>query len=180
MRRFPHGLPVSIDLRSECPPVYDQGQLGSSTGNGIAGVIEFDQRKQGRKAFTPSRLFIYYNERVMEGAVSQDSGAQMRDGIKSVAMLGVPAETDWPDDIAKFSVKPPSIAYIDAQQDVVTVYSRITQSLSQMQGCLAEGFPFVFGFTVYDSFESEAVAQSGEVSMPAPENLSPVDIASWP
>ena len=72
--RFPRGLPAAVDLRPECPPVYDQGQLGSCTGNGIAGAIEFDQRKQGAKEFTPSRLFIYYNERVMEGTVSQDSG----------------------------------------------------------------------------------------------------------
>ena len=168
MQRFPQGLPASIDLRSECPPVYDQGQLGSCTGNGIAGAVEFDQRKQGSKEFTPSRLFIYYNERVIEGTVNQDSGAQVRDGIKSVATLGVPAETDWPYDIAKFADKPPPIAYSDAKQDITKVYSRVAQNLSQMQGCLAEGYPFVFGFTVYESFESEAVAQSGEVPMPAP------------
>jgi hypothetical protein len=65
--RFPQGLPPSVDLRSECPPVYDQGQLGCCTGNGIAAAIEFDQRKQGTREFTPSRLFIYYNERVIEG-----------------------------------------------------------------------------------------------------------------
>ena len=57
--RYPQGLPTSVDLRSECPPVYDQGQLGSCTANGIAGAIEFDQAKQGNKEFlTPSRLFI--------------------------------------------------------------------------------------------------------------------------
>lgn len=168
MQRFPQGLPASIDLRSECPPVYDQGQLGSCTGNGIAGAVEFDQRKQGSKEFTPSRLFIYYNERVIEGTVNQDSGAQVRDGIKSVATLGVPSETDWPYDIAKFADKPPPIAYTDAKQDITKLYSRVAQNLSQMQGCLAEGYPFVFGFTVYESFESEAVAQSGEVPMPAP------------
>src|SRR5204863_65916 len=94
--RFPEGLPPSVDLRSECAPIYDQGQLGSCTGNGIAGAIEFDQRKQGTRAFTPSRLFIYYNERVIEGTVKQDAGAQIRDGIKSVGTLGAPPETDWP------------------------------------------------------------------------------------
>src|SRR6516165_5547221 len=56
--KFPQGLPPSVDLRSECPPVYDQGQLGSCTGNGIAGAIEFDQRKQGAKKYTPSRLMF--------------------------------------------------------------------------------------------------------------------------
>jgi len=170
--RFPEGLPPSIDLRSECPPIYDQGQLGSCTGNGIAGAVEFDQGKQGSKQFTPSRLFIYYNERVIEGTVNQDSGAQVRDGIKSVATLGVPPETDWPYDIQKFAQKPPPKAYSDAKQDVVSSYARVAQNLSQMQGCLAEGYPFVFGFTVYASFESESVAETGVVPMPAPgENV---------
>ena len=165
--RFPSGLPASVDLRNECPPVYDQGQLGSCTGNGIAGAIEFDQRKQGTKEFTPSRLFIYYNERVIEGTVSQDSGAQVRDGIKSVATLGAPSEADWPYNINEFAQKPPAKAYLDAKHDLVTSYSRVAQSLTQMQGCLAEGYPFVFGFTVYESFEGQQVADTGVVPMPS-------------
>ena len=164
--RFPQGLPPSIDRRSECPPVYDQGQLGSCTGNGIAGAIEFDQRKQGTKEFTPSRLFIYYNERVIEGTVDHDAGAQIRDGIKAVAKVGAPPETDWPYDIAKFAQRPPPLAYSDAKQDLVSSYSRVVQDATQMRGCLAEGYPFVFGFTVYQSFESASVAQTGIVPMP--------------
>jgi C1A family cysteine protease len=164
--RFPQGLPPSVDLRSEFSPVYDQGQLGSCTANAIAGAIEFDQRKQGTKEFTPSRLFIYYNERAMEGTVSQDAGAQIRDGVKSVATLGAAPETDWPYDISKLTQKPPKQAYTDAKSDLVTTYARVTQDLTQMRGCLAEGYPFVFGFTVYESFESEAVAKTGELRMP--------------
>jgi C1A family cysteine protease len=164
--RFPQGLPASIDLRSECPPIYDQGQLGSCTANGIGGAIEFDQRKQGTKEFVPSRLFIYYNERAMEGTVNQDAGAQIRDGIKSVATLGAPPETDWAYDITKFADKPPTAAYQDAKHDLVASYARVAQNLTQMQGCLAAGYPFVFGFTVYESFESAAVAQTGIVPMP--------------
>jgi hypothetical protein len=165
--RFPQGLPASVDLRSECPPVYDQGQLGSCTANGIAGAIQFDQAKQGTKDFTPSRLFIYYNERAIEGTVGQDSGAQVRDGIKSVSTLGAPPETDWPYNIQEFAQKPPAQAYADAKQDLVSSYARVAQSITQMQGCLAAGYPFVFGFTVYESFESDTVAQTGIVPMPA-------------
>jgi C1A family cysteine protease len=164
--RFPRGLPPFVDLRSKCPPVYDQGQLGSCTGNAIAGAVEFDQHKQGRKEFIPSRLFIYYNERVIERTVSQDSGAQVRDGIKSVAKLGAPPEAVWPYIISKFSQKPPNAAYRDAKDDLVTSYSRVPQELNQMQGCLAEGYPFVFGFTVYSSFEGDDVAKTGIVPMP--------------
>ena len=52
-------LPSSIDLRSVCPSVYDQGQLGSCTANAIAAALEFDQMKQNLTlVFVPSRLFI--------------------------------------------------------------------------------------------------------------------------
>src|SRR6266436_3557786 len=101
-------LPKSVDLRPNCPPVYDQGQLGSCTGNAIAGAIQFEREKQKLSPdFIPSRLFIYYNERVIEGTVESDSGAQIRDGIKSVSTNGACPENAWPYDISKFAVKPP-------------------------------------------------------------------------
>lgn len=161
-------LPAQTDLRAQCPPVYDQGQLGSCTANGIGACVEFDLRKQGLKDFVPSRLFIYYNERVIEGHVDQDSGAQIRDGVKVVATLGSPPEAEWPYVIGEFKIRPPAKVFTDARKDLVNLYARVPQSLTQMQGCLADGFPFVFGFTVYDSFESDQVAQTGIVPMPQP------------
>src|SRR6266480_1815967 len=95
-------LPRRVDLRKQCPDVYDQGQLGSCTANAIGGALEFDQMKQNQNAFTPSRLFIYYNERVMEGTVNSDSGAMLRDGMKTVARQGACPEPMWPYLINKF------------------------------------------------------------------------------
>jgi len=98
--------PPSVDMRPGCPPVYDQGQLGSCTANAIAGAIQYEQmRQKEHQPFAPSRLFIYYNERVMEHTVSQDAGAQIRDGIKSVNHIGACPETDWPYVIANFAKK---------------------------------------------------------------------------
>jgi len=162
-------LPPSVDLRSQCPAVYDQGQLGSCTANAIAGAIQFDQLKQQlAQIFTPSRLFIYYNERVIEGTVASDSGAQIRDGIKSVSSQGVCPEDLWPYVIANFAEQPPANCYQVAAQHTAVLYSRLVQNLTLMKGCLATGYPFVFGFTVYESFESQEVAQTGVAPMPAP------------
>ncbi len=100
-------LPDKVDLRQQCPPIYDQGQLGSCTANAIGGALEFDQIKQGQASpFTPSRLFIYYNEREIEGSVDSDDGAEIRDGVKSVANQGACKEATWPYDIDKFRDKP--------------------------------------------------------------------------
>jgi C1A family cysteine protease len=161
-------LPSQTDLRAQCPAVYDQGHLGSCTANAIAAAIESERIKQKLADFVPSRLFIYYNERVIEGTVNSDPGAQIRDGIKSVAKQGACSETDWPYDITKFTQKPPMQAYKDAILDRAVSYQRLVQNLNQMKGCLASGYPFVFGFTVYESFETPAVAQSGHAPMPGP------------
>ena len=160
-------LPPKVDLRPQCPPVYDQGQLGSCTANAIGAALEFDEMRQKEQgASTPSRLFIYYNERVIEGTVSSDSGAQIRDGVKSVNQQGAPPETDWSYDISKFAEKLPQNAYADATKHEAILYQRLTQTLGQLKGCLASGFPFVFGFVVYESFESQEVASSGQAPMP--------------
>jgi len=166
-------LPPAVDLRLKCPPPYDQGQLGSCTGNAIAGAIQFGRQKAKQKPdFVPARLFIYYNERDIEHTVNTDSGAQIRDGIKSVAKLGVCTEKTWPYDINKFTAKPPPAAYQEAKKYQVTSYSRVTQTLSQFKGCLAHGYPFVFGFTVYEAFESPQVAKTGVLQMPASSEKS--------
>src|SRR5437764_2250905 len=159
-------LPSSTNLRRKCPPVYNQGALGSCTANAIAGAVEFDRMKQKLSDFVPSRLFIYYNERVIEGTVPIDSGAMIRDGIKSVASDGVCPEPEWPYDVAKFTRKPPASCYKDARLDRAVSYQRLTPDLNQMKGCLASGYPFVFGFTVYESFETVEVARTGHAPMP--------------
>jgi len=114
----------------------------------------------------PSRLFIYYNERAMEGTVDTDSGAMIRDGMKSISKLGVCTEDTWPYDISQFTAKPPAKAYTEAKKHQALVYRRVLGQLHQMQGCLAQGYPFVFGFSVYESFMSPEVAKTGKVPLP--------------
>jgi C1A family cysteine protease len=174
--QFLSALPQKVDLRPQCPPVYDQGQIGSCTANAIGAAHQFTQMKQNLPApapFVPSRLFIYYNERAIEQTTGSDSGAQIRDGMKSIARQGVCREDPtWPYDADPFppnnrlTVKPSQAAYTEALQYQAIQYQRVPQVLTQMKGCLAAGYPFVFGFTVYESFESQDVARSGVVPMP--------------
>ena len=163
---FLRRLPSKIDMRKNCPPVYDQGQLGSCTANAIGAAFEFELMKQNAPVFAPSRLFIYYNERDLEHSVGQDSGAQIRDGMKSVNKQGTCPEPLWPYVISKFTEKPPSSVYTSALKHQVLSYMRVIRNLNQMKGCLSLGYPFVFGFTVYESFEGAQVAKTGKLNMP--------------
>ena len=159
-------LPPRADLRANCPEVYDQGQLGSCTANAIAGAFEFDLIKQGAPVFTPSRLFIYYNERVIENTVDRDAGAYLRDGMNSISNAGVCNETSWPYNINEFATKPFESCYQKAATHKALSFYRVARSLTQMKACLADGYPFVFGFSVYESFESIEVRTSGIVNLP--------------
>ena len=163
----PKKLPSKVDLRAGCSPVEDQGQLGSCTANALVGNLEFLEKKAGHTVTDLSRLFIYYNERAMEGTINEDAGAAIRDGIKSLVKLGVCSEENWQYIITKFQQKPSAACYKQAADHQVNSYHRIL-SLQEMRQCLAEGYPFVFGFTVYTAFESASVAKSGRLNLPKP------------
>ena len=159
-------IPSSVNLSNGCSLVEYQGNLGSCTAQALAGAMEFLEKKEGVKFEDFSRLFIYYNERVIQHTVESDSGATLRNGIKTLKKQGVCSEKIWPYRIKKFRTKPSKNSYADALDHTISVYRRIT-SLNDMKGCLASGFPFVFGFSVYESFESEAVSRTGIVPMPS-------------
>ena len=155
-------LPSVVDLRSKMPPIYDQGQLGSCTANSLAAAYEFCDNN----AFTPSRLFIYYNERVLEHSIGQDAGARLSDGIRTLETYGVCPESQWVYDITKFTMKPPSTCYKTALNHRAVTVNNIHQDITSMKTSLANGFPFVVGIAVYESFESQEVASTGVVPFP--------------
>ena len=158
-------LAASVDLRADCSLVEDQGHLGSCTANALAGNLEFLDRQADGVYTDVSRLFIYYNERVLAGMEDSDSGASLRNGIKTLAKAGVCFEKTWPYAIEKFADKPSARCYTEGKEHRIVSYHRI-MGLNEMLACLSEGFPFVFGFTVYEGFETPAVAKSGIAKMP--------------
>lgn len=165
--RIPDVLPRFVDFRSGFPAPYDQQDLGACTAHAIAGNMEFDQIKEALKfEFTPSRLWIYYQERVIEHCVSSDSGAMIRDGIKAVNQFGVPPESDWPYHTKDFATKPADVAFTDARFHRSLKYSRVPVDLPSIKAVLAQHLPICFGFSVYESFQTQEVARTGNVPMP--------------
>jgi C1A family cysteine protease len=160
-------LPSVVDLRNFCPAVYDQGDLGACTANALGGLVQVLQKKANRKVFTPSRLFVYYNSRVLENLVSEDSGASLTDTMNVATNLGSPNEAVWWYNIVKYKVKPNLRVYADGLNCRISDPLLLDNTnLYELKSCLVEGYPFVFGFTAYDSFESYDVSVSGMVPMP--------------
>lgn len=156
--------PVEYDPRSEFAPVYDQGQLGSCTGNAVAGALQYHWGVD----WVPSRLYIYYFERKVEHQLGQgDTGAYGRDGFKIARKRGVPPETLWPYDISRFEERP-NQTVIDAGRRYLLEqrFKVVPQDEASVKAVLANKQTIAFGFTVYESFESQAVADTGRMPLP--------------
>jgi C1A family cysteine protease len=157
-------LPTIVDLTNLMPPIYDQGQLGSCTANALCAVVCYTD--PSLKQCGASRLFVYYNERVIEHSVSQDAGATLSDGILSLQKYGVCPEPSWPYKIKKFTLKPNPQCYTQALQNKAIQVQNINNNLDEMRSALVAGYPFVVGILVYSSFETSKVASTGTVPMP--------------
>lgn len=161
-------LPSSVDLSPKMPPTLDQGNLGACVSNASSNCLRFLLGKELQKEFQPSRLYIYFNARVLieKSPADEDTGISIKDACKAIAKYCDCNETIWPYDISKFSDAPPLVAYQNAKLYGKFVYSSVTQNLTSIKQALAQGYPIVFGIQVYESFELAQTLSTGEVPMP--------------
>jgi hypothetical protein len=164
--RLSGAIPDKMDLTEHYPEIWNQGHLNSCTGHGGAAALGFNQDVQGVKKFTPSRLFIYYNARLMSGTQNSDEGASIRDMLKGIAKYGFVDEKVWPYDESKVNVKPPKEIYDMAKKNKLKAYYRVNNDIDEIRRAISTGHPVVFGIQIYDSFESDTVVTTGLVPMP--------------
>lgn len=145
-----HILP-EVDPRPHMPPVFDQGQLGSCTANATAACFQYDSIVDGKDCGELSRLWVYYFERSIEHTLGQgDVGAMGHDAF-TVAKHGIPDESGWPYDIARFEEKPP-----DVEPRAYTLkkpVKAVPQTIQDFKRALSNKQTVAIGFTVYESFE---------------------------
>lgn len=159
-----------VDLRSQCSPVVDQGELGSCTANAIvSGLREYLLLQAKQPWLALSRLFLYYEERLLEGTIDEDNGAKIRDGMKVLKNIGVCSEAADPYVISNFTNPPTAQNISEASQYKIASYQRVVD-LTMLKTALAEGLPVVIGINVYSSFESDVVSQTGIVPIPDIKN----------
>lgn len=164
--------PKVVNLRRWFSEIEDQESLGSCTAQAWAGAMEFHENFMGRggKLYRDlSRLFIYYNERVIDGTVNEDAGSYIRSGANALAKWGVCYEYEWPYKINAFNQKPSKSCYTSAVIHKINSYYSIS-TFNHLKLCLANNLPVVFGFMVYESFESDIVSKRGIVPMPDVRN----------
>lgn len=162
-------LPAHVDLRRQCPPIYDQGLLNSCSAHALGAAVWFEALKRDVKpALRPSRLFVYYIERSIERQPRCNVPVCLRDGHKALKRFGVCKESQWRYVIGKFSIRPPETCFKAAAAVQLTQYARVKRDLQHLKACLAGGYAITMGMSVYESFESRRVKRTGVVPMPEP------------
>lgn len=132
--------------------VEDQGDLGSCEANAITNAYELQVRFLYPDKFVElSRLFVYYNSRMLDNSELVDVGAYLRDGMKAVQEYGICSELLWPYNIKKFAVKPTDECYVDGLTRTITSYQSLT-TIDEVLSAVNDNKPVVIGLTVYDSF----------------------------
>lgn len=164
-------LPMSVDLSVLCPSVYDQGHIGSCTAQSVSALYQFLLKKQDALDPLLSRMFLYYVTREAEGTQTVDRGATLRSTLKAINTYGICTEPTWEYVVDKLFLAPEASAYLEAEKFQTINYKRLEQDLEDMRGCLSAGYPFVFGFAVYDKFMSEYVRLTGIGSLPQPGDI---------
>lgn len=152
-------LPSSVDLRRWCPPVEDQGGIGSCTANAGVGMAEYYEKRAFGKHLDASRLFLYKVTRNL-AELQGDSGAYIRSTMGALVLFGVPPEKYWPytDTEPEFDREPTAFCYSFAENYKSIRYFRHdpadlskVEVLESVRKALAAGIPSMFGFTVYSS-----------------------------
>lgn len=161
-----------VDLRLWASPIEDQLHLGSCVGQAVVGAYELLLNKADKTKFTDlSRLFVYYNARLLDNAVDEDVGAYVRDGIKAVNKYGVCSESSWPYLIEQFARAPSVQSYEEARTRLIKKYYRI-QNLKDIVDALNSDNPVVTSMNVYDSFYELDEGRKKILPMPtADENI---------
>ena len=165
-------LPIQFDLRTafpECiPNILDQGQLGTCASNELSNALRFCLAKEKVNIFQPSRLFLYYFGRLFEeSSVTEDTGTSISGLCGAVTKYGVCSENNWGYDITKYTIQPCRPAVMAAHTHTPGyTFLQVPQDLTHMKQALFSGSSIVIGIQVYDSFESDTVAQTGIVPMP--------------
>lgn len=162
----PVSLPANYELDKQIP-VYDQLNIGSCTANSACSCFRFETAQvQGDFRFEPSRLFQYYNSRLLEGWEAEDSGAYIRDAFKAMNKYGLALEKTWPYKTEDFAVKPPLVAYTEGIENATVKYAAVGQNETEIKQTLLSGAAISFGFNVYDSFFGSWDKTTGVMPVP--------------
>ena len=168
-------LPAKVDLRPLMTAVESQGDTMSCTANAVAGAYEYLQKMHLDDSYDVSRLFVYYNARDMDDEYDEieDAGSCIDIAVESLSEYGICAEETWPFDEDIVNDEPDEGAYEEAADFLVEDFSVVDVDLNAWKSALADGYPIIFGLSLYNSFDNHR--KPGLVPMPTKKEVARAD-----
>lgn len=167
-RRLATGYPTAVDLRPWCGPIKDQGELGSCTGHAFSSAMEWIFRKYFGKQPILSPLYLYSKELQADGDFPSDDGSDGVTGCNVSIVNGCCEDSLYPDASQKILASTPA-QDTNAAQFRMGAYHGLTGSTTALS-VIGDPtpWPIPIGVTLYESFESDEVAKTGVMPIPAP------------
>lgn len=156
-----------IDLSREFPPIRNQGSINSCTAFATTDLFWYIRKLQKLATWEPSQMFTYYGARVLGGFEKEDRGAYIRDALKSANKDGITRSELWEYNRDNLFNRPSESAWKNAENNQALQYQSLNNTKEELLGCLSEGYPFVFGAIIYESFiKSQTEFMVGPVPIP--------------
>lgn len=162
----PNGaLQPELLLNSDFPPeAWNQGDTNSCTAQSLCAIYYYFNK------IDASRLFQYYNERLLMNIVNEDVGVSLRDAVTAFFDYGICPESDWPFNIAELKTKPSDSCYqLATAGKIITALKFNTSNpnfIEQIKNALSLGLGVIIGIAVFPGIESQSTALTGLVPMP--------------
>jgi C1A family cysteine protease len=156
-----------VDLTPKFSMIENQGELGSCVAQSIVGAIELYE-KTDNTFIDRSRLYVYYNGRLIMGTVNEDSGMYVRDALKACQKYGVCVESIWPYELKLWKTQPTKEAYADGANFKINKYLKLNENdVAQACSMLDKGVPVIFGQYCFNSITSTKILNDGILEMPS-------------
>tara|TARA_B110000285_G_C15140769_1_gene630640 strand:- start:678 stop:4388 length:3711 start_codon:yes stop_codon:yes gene_type:complete len=160
----------TVDLRRYLSEeIENQGMIGSCATNAITTALEYISKRATGNFFPMSRMFLYYTARTFgqEEVDIKDGGCNVLQALLSAQAQGVCLEATWPYDIDQVNEQPNAYAFVEAEKYKIDQFLKVTPNLDDMLSCLSDGYPFVFGLKITDSFKQ----LDGIISTPSSDEI---------
>ena len=149
----PIDLPPKVDLRHKIRQIFKQ-EFNDCVSQGTSNLISALDYDTKYLNYTPSRMYIYYNARAIDGSEYFDEETSIRNAMKSLSKNSFLSEESYKYIPQNVFMPPPLEVIQEAKQNKVYIqcYKNIDNTEYNLKYVLSQNNIIIFGAMLYESF----------------------------
>lgn len=167
-----------VDLTYKMPDVLDQGEYPTCSCNAVSNLIKYISMLEKKNAIQPSRLYLYYTSRVFirkQNCSDNETGICIRDVCKAAVKYLICDERIFP--YSNQISQPPSIdVFKSCFLYKKILYAAVPHNLVILKTTLYNEQPIIAGISIYPTFISGQVENTGIIPMPDISTEEPIGL----